>query len=138
VRRFVDTNVIVYANDPADLEKQRLARETLLEHADEIVISAQVLSELYSVLVRPSGLGMDASDARAIVEELRAYPVVPIDGELVTDAIELSIVSQLSYWDALILAAASASGCEILLSEDLSRGAVIGGVRIENPFATPE
>jgi predicted nucleic acid-binding protein len=136
VRRFVDTNVLVYANDAADPDKQRIARETLLSHASELVLSAQVLSELYVALVRPSGLGMAPADARMIVDDLRRFPILPIDDEMVLDAIDLSIRERTSYWDGLILTTAQAGGCEVVLSEDLSHGTTVGGVRVENPFLT--
>jgi predicted nucleic acid-binding protein len=41
----------------------------------------------------------------------------------------------LSFWDALIVQAAAASGAERLYSEDLSHGQVYGTVRVVNPFA---
>ncbi len=134
MRLFTDTNVLVYANDAADPEKRRIARETLLAHASELVLSAQVLSELYVVLVRPAGLGLEPTDARMIVDELRRFPILPIDDELVLDAIDLSTREHISYWDGLIVATARAGGCEAVLTEDLSHGATVGGVRIENPF----
>ena len=52
MKPFIDTNVLVYANDPADRRKQHIARETLLEHAGTLVLSAQVLAEFYSVVTR--------------------------------------------------------------------------------------
>ena len=41
---------------------------------------------------------------------------------------------RLSYWDAAILEAARALGCEVVLSEDLTHGRSYDGVRVENPF----
>jgi len=41
---------------------------------------------------------------------------------------------QISYWDAAILEAARALGCEVVLSEDLSDGQDYGGIAVENPF----
>lgn len=136
MRRFVDTNVLVYAHDPADRRKQQIARATLLDHADALVVSAQVLSELYSVLTRPTGLAMRGEDAREIVDELRGFPVVPVDDQLVLDGIGIALEARVAYWDGLILAAARTGGCEVLLSEDLSHGATVTGVTIENPFLT--
>ena len=60
--------------------------------------------------------------------------VIPIDARLVLAAIQLRQLHQLSYWDALILAAAVQGRCHVLLSEDFAHGAVLSGVRIENPF----
>lgn len=134
--RFVDTNILVYAHDPGDPEKQSVARKALLEHAEQLVLSTQILSELYTVLTRPVGLSMLPTDARAIVEELSAYPVIPLDAGLVLDAIDISLEAKVSYWDGLVVAAARSAGCELVMTEDLSHGATIAGVRIESPFAT--
>lgn len=134
VKPFVDTNVLVYANDPADAAKQRTARNVLLEHAASIVLSAQVLSEFYVVVTRRLAIPMTSRDARAIVADLGRYPVVAPDRSLVLDAIDLSRRSRIAYWDGLIVAAARRANCDVVLTEDLSHGATIGGIRIENPF----
>jgi predicted nucleic acid-binding protein len=42
--------------------------------------------------------------------------------------------AQLSYWDALILAAAQRSGARYLLSEDFQSGRRCGDVQVLNPF----
>ena len=49
-------------------------------------------------------------------------------------AIDRSVLSQISFWDALIVAASASSGCTTIYSEDLNAGQLIEGVRIENPF----
>jgi len=134
VRPFVDTNILVYANDAADARKQQVARETLLEHADSLVLSAQVLSEFYFVVTRRFSPLLPVEDARTIVDELRQAPIVVIDERLVLDAIAISASTMISYWDGLIVAAARSGGCDVLLTEDLSHGSTIAGVRIENPF----
>jgi predicted nucleic acid-binding protein len=41
---------------------------------------------------------------------------------------------QLSFWDASILHAVRLSGAKVLYSEDFQNGAVLGGVRVVNPF----
>jgi predicted nucleic acid-binding protein len=50
------------------------------------------------------------------------------------DALDVKARFQLSYWDAAIIAAARASGCTEVLSEDLNDGQDYGGVRVVNPF----
>jgi len=134
-KTFVDTNVLVYAQDAADPEKQRRARDALRLHADDLVLSAQVLSEFYVVVTRQLALPMHAEDAAAAVDHLCEHMVVPIDEHVVRDGIDVSRAAQLSFWDGLIVAAARAGGCATILTEDLATGSTIGGVRIENPFA---
>ena len=134
-RTFVDTNVLVYANDPVDPRKQEIAQEQLLARAEEIVLSAQVLSEFYTVVTRRLATPMSTTDATDAVEQLSRHPVVAVDGQLVVDGIKVSVAERVSYWDGLIVATARAAGCETLLTEDLRAGTAIAGVLIENPFA---
>jgi predicted nucleic acid-binding protein len=49
-------------------------------------------------------------------------------------AIELHRLSHISFWDAMIVHAARVAGAEVLYTEDLQHGAVIGGVPVINPF----
>jgi predicted nucleic acid-binding protein len=58
------------------------------------------------------------------------------DGESILQAISLESQEKLSFWDALVVAAAARGGAGILLSEDLPAGRTIAGVRIVNPFLT--
>jgi len=133
-RTFVDTNVLVYDVDAADLSRQARAREVLdPAGAGDLVVSTQVLSEFYVVATRK--LGLDAALAQAMVERLTRLPVVVIDASLVMAAISGSRAWGISYWDALIVRAAEAADCRRILSEDLARGTVYGSVRVENPFA---
>lgn len=58
-------------------------------------------------------------------------------GSCMQSAWELEDQYSLSWWDALIVSAAQVSGCDLLLTEDLQAGQVLGGVRVVNPFTTP-
>ncbi len=134
-RAFLDTNVLVYAVDGADPGKQALARSLLESAADkELVLSTQVLSEFYVVVTRKLEVPLSDEIAAQAVDLLGTLSVVPADVGLVRAAVAISRRSQLSYWDALIVAAAEVAGCERLLSEDLAYGQTIGEVRVENPF----
>lgn len=133
VRSFVDTNVFAYVLDDAEPAKQARARDVLSgAEPGMLVISAQVLGELYVVATRK--LGIEPAAAGAFVDDLADLPVVPIDAVLVKSAITTSRSATISYWDALIVEAATAAGCERVLTEDLADGASIGSVRIESPF----
>lgn len=133
---FVDTNVLLYTVDASEPEKRRRAVDVLEERADDLVVSAQVLSEFYAVATRRLRQPVTETEAAAYIDDLERLPIVSMDLRLVRAAIRLSREAQLSYWDGLILAAAREGGCDVLLTEDLSHGSTIGGVRIENPFLT--
>ncbi len=131
---FLDTNVVVYAFDGSDTDKQATARRLLDDPAADFVTSAQVLSEFYVVVTRKLSPPVAPEDARMALAELSKIPVVAIDERLVTEAAGLSEREDVSLWDAQILVAAARSGCEEVLTEDLSDGQSIVGVTVRNPF----
>lgn len=134
-RAFVDTNVFVYAFDDRDASKKAAALQLAATFPGrEFVVSTQVLSEFYNAVTRRLQTPLSEPDAEAAVIALAGLEVVTVDKELVLRAIRTSRVHQLSQWDALILEAAVAAGCDELLTEDLSDGAVLRGVEIVNPF----
>ena len=130
---FVDTNVFAYALDRADTTKQRLAQAVIHEHNRAVVVSTQILFELYAVCTRK--LGMDSADARAAVSAVADFPVTHTDRALAVDALQLAATAQLSIFDAAIVCAAQRSGCQMILTEDLNAGQRFGKVVVENPFA---
>jgi predicted nucleic acid-binding protein len=134
-RVFVDTNIWVYAVDRSDLTKQETAL-AVLEPRDttDVVVSAQVIGEFFAVVTRKLAPRVPAADVRAMVAQMVRLPVVAIDSRLVEAAIAGTETWQLSYWDALIVAAAETSGCDRILSEDMSHGVVYGSVQVQDPF----
>jgi predicted nucleic acid-binding protein len=133
-RVFLDTNVLVYADDSRDSRKQARARasmEVLIE-SERAVLSTQVLQEYFVAATRK--LGMAAELARARVELFARLDVVPVRSGHIVEAIDLHRLHGFSFWDALVLRSAAVAGCGQLLTEDLTHGQVVGGVRIENPF----
>lgn len=133
-RTFIDTNVLVYAFDSSEPTKQRTALDALAKSGDRSVLSTQVLSEFYVVATRKLADPLAPRVAADVVGRLSRLPVVETDTSLVRSAIDISMHSQVSYWDGLIVAAAVASGCDRILTEDLSSGATINDVEIVNPF----
>jgi predicted nucleic acid-binding protein len=133
-RIFIDTNVLVYADDASAGDKRTRALELLSELIREsrAVLSTQVLQEYFVVATRK--LGVLPEVARRKVEALSRLDVVLVRPELVLAAIDLHRLHSISFWDALILRSASAGNCARVLSEDLQHGQTLDGVRIENPF----
>jgi predicted nucleic acid-binding protein len=130
VSAFFDTNILLYAQE-ANRKGDR-ARAVLAAGGK---ISAQVLNEFTSVSRRKQGKDWPEiveaiEDALAIVD-----PPIPLTVELHTAALALARDHGFSFYDALILAAASEAGCDTLYTEDLQDGRSIGGLIIRNPFA---
>lgn len=135
-RCFVDTNILMYAHDTAAGEKHARAKR-LLEQLWESragVVSTQVLQELAVNLRRKAKQPLDAKATREVVSDYLAWQVVVNGGDSILEALDLEAHYQVSFWDALIIQAAHASGAETLYSEDLSDGQWYGAVRVENPF----
>jgi predicted nucleic acid-binding protein len=135
-RVFLDTNVVLYAEDERDRERRDRAVAVLAEivPAGRAVISTQVLQEFYSAATRK--LRLTPEQARRRVVELARLDLVIVTPELTLGAIDLARLHGLSFWDALIVRCAAAAGCGRVLTEDLNHGQEIDGVRIENPFAS--
>ena len=131
---FIDTNVLLYAGSGAneDQVKKAIARQVLAQA--DIGFSAQVMQEFYYAAVRKERLAITHDQSLKILEALSPFPVLPIDRELVLNAIEIKVRYRLSYWDAAIIAAARRLGCDVLYSEDLSHGQDYDGVKVVNPF----
>lgn len=134
-RVFVDTNVLLYAVDSADPRKHRAALEwrAHLWRSRRGRVSYQVLQEFYVQALRKNPK-RTAAAARAEVRDLLAWDPVPVDRGVVEGAWGLQDRYGLSFWDGLIVAAAHAAECEYLLTEDLTHGQVLDGVRVVSPF----
>jgi predicted nucleic acid-binding protein len=135
-RYFVDTNILMYAHDTAAGDKHARAKalvEELWQNRSGVV-STQVLQELVVNLRRKTKKPLDAKGARDVVADYLAWQVVVNGGESILEALDLEGRYQISFWDALVVQAAQASGAEILYSEDLSDGQTYGTVRVINPL----
>src|SRR5579872_2122470 len=118
--------------DPVDVTKRTTATNAIRALGSRMIISTQVLQEFFWIATKK--LGMSPTAARDVVSELCESEVVPSTPSLVADAVDLSIVTGYTLWDTLIVQAAIVGRCETLLTEDLSNGQNIKGVRVENPF----
>lgn len=133
---FVDTNVLVYGRDSAEPDRQARAQQWI-EHLWRTRggrLSFQVLHEFYVTVTAELKPGLAADEARADVRDLLAWGPLPADAGTLEDAWYLGDRHSLSFWDSLIVASARLAGCDQLLTEDLSDGAVYGGVLATNPF----
>jgi predicted nucleic acid-binding protein len=138
VRTFVDTNVLVYLFDAGEPAKQERARQVIgdLCRTGALVMSSQVLSELYVVVTRKLEEPLPPDLALRVLADLAPYPCVAIDAALVQRAAAHAAADRLSYWDALIVEAAVEAGADVLCSEDFQAGRSYQGVLVDDPFAS--
>lgn len=133
---FVDTNVLLYAisSDANELLKAQRAAE-LLAGGRPVALSAQVLQEFYWQATHPRRAhAISRQEALEFLRTLLELPVQDTTPDLILAAAQTSERFQISYWDAAIIEAARALGCDTVLTEDLSDGRDYGGIRVENPF----
>jgi len=133
-RVFIDSNIFIYAVDKADPKRRQKARSLIKEivKSGNGVVSTQVAQEFFVIATKK--LGVEPLAAKRVLEMLNQLEVISINLELIYGAIDCSILSKISFWDALIIVAARASGCRVLLSENLAHSQLISGVRVMNPF----
>jgi predicted nucleic acid-binding protein len=133
---FVDTNILMYAHDTAAGSKHERAKALIegLWRNRSGVVSTQVLQELAVNLRRKAGRPLDAKATREVVADYLTWHVVVNGGDSILGALELEERYRISFWDALVIQAAQASGAVLLYSEDLSDGQQYGGLRVVNPL----
>jgi predicted nucleic acid-binding protein len=131
---FLDTNVLLYATDSPRSGKEPIARRwlSLLWTSGAGRVSWQVLHEFYANAVRKFRRPLPI--AREIVEDLATWQPVDTSLALVRRAWHWTDAARISYWDALIVAAAELAGCTFLLTEDLQAGRKFGDVLVVDPF----
>ncbi|MCA9917418.1 MAG: PIN domain-containing protein [Anaerolineales bacterium] len=135
--QFVDTNVLVYAYDGSQGQKQTQARQLLQQLWQQQVgcISIQVLQEFYVTVTRKLANPLAPADASQIIADLGLWRVHQPQVEDVLSAIQLQQRYQLSFWDSLIVRSASQLGCSLIWTEDLNDGQQIEGCTIQSPFS---
>jgi predicted nucleic acid-binding protein len=136
-RYLVDTNLLVYTVDRREPEKRERARDVLrrLSLAGSAALPAQVLSEFSSACLRKLEPRPNPETVRREVERLLlAFPVLPLTGPVVLEALRGVREYLLSYYDAQIWAVARLGQVGMVLSEDFNAGAVLDGVLFANPL----
>ena len=138
-RSLVDTNVVIDAHDQRDPAKHAVALELWRRLSDQgrLVLSSQVFNEFCPVMMRPNRpVRLKPDQLSLILRDLEAISeVVPVTPSITFRALDAIQPYGLSFWDALIWAAAAENGVEVLDTEDFQDGRAVEGVRFVNPFA---
>ena len=134
-KAFIDTNVLLYMHSVADARKKAVAKNVFQECLDSgrIVLSTQVVQEFHAAGLRK--LQLPRETLRRLTIGLLDLPLIQIEPAHIRRALWGEEHYQISFWDALILAAAESAGAEVLYTEDLNDGQQYGPVRVENPFS---
>ena len=134
--QFVDTNVLVYAYDKRDAQKQDQAKMLLrrLWQDKTGCLSIQVLQEFYVTTTRKLAHLLTLVEASQIISDFGLWRIHQPQTEDILSAIQLQQRYQLSFWDSMIVHSASQLGCTTIWTEDLNEGQLIGGCLIQSPF----
>lgn len=134
VERFIDTNILLYGYD-LDAPAKREIAARLLEEAfrqpGQYAVSVQVLQEFQVNFTRKGG---SRDTASVLIEDFSRLAVIDNTLAVFRLGLALQVRWNLSLWDAMVLAAAKASGARELLTEDLNAGQDYDGIRAVNPF----
>ncbi len=134
-KKFIDTNIIIYANDARDRHKQKTAISliTSLMTSQEGVISTQVLQEYAYVAIRK--LNQEPGVVVRQLKILESFEVVRQSSDMIRRAIEIMQTYKISFWDSCIISNAEYANCSVIYSEDLNSGQYYSGIQILNPFS---
>ncbi len=135
-RSFIDTNVLVYAEASDTPLKQRTALALLKSlYVEGLgVLSTQVLQEYCNVALKK--LKLPAQYVRSQLDLYEQFEVVQVTPAIIHAGLDIHQTRSVSFFDAIVLASAHASGCNVIWTEDMNAGEVINGVSISNPFST--
>ncbi|MCF6235885.1 MAG: PIN domain-containing protein [Gammaproteobacteria bacterium] len=133
-KTFIDTNIIIYANDARDEEKQKKALNIVAKHMrlGTGVISTQVLQEYAHVALNKLHQRQDVILRQLFL--LEGLEIIPQSPALIRRSVEIKTSYQINFWDACIISAAEHSKCNIILSEDLNNSQFYSGILLKNPF----
>ena len=132
---FIDTNILIYANDKKDRSKQIKAARLItdLMKSGQGVLSTQVFQEYAHVAL--SKLGQTEEVVLRQLHLLEHMEVIQQSPAMIRRAVEIKKTYNINFWDACIVANAKYAECDTIYSEDLNTGQFYSGIRIENPLA---
>lgn len=135
--QFVDTNVLVYAYDSRDAQKQQQAKTVLRRLWREQLgcISIQVLQEFYVTTTRKLAQPLSILEASQIITDLGLWRIHQPQVEDILSAVQIQQRHQLSFWDSMIIRSANQLGCNVIWTEDLNEGQLVEGCLIKSPFS---
>ncbi len=137
-RVLVDTNILVYAYDRSEPEKQRQASRILdrLALAGIGVIDTQIMAEFFVAITHKIAVPLSIDEAYERIQNYaRSWPVLRISEMVVLEAVRGVRDYQFSFWDAQVWAAARLNQIPVVLSEDFNVGSQIEGITFINPFS---
>jgi predicted nucleic acid-binding protein len=127
----LDTNILIYAEDPNDPSGRH---EIAVQLIEKLSLSQHMIPGEFLNVCRRKGLVPLDIAATKVSNYAKIFDTPPTQVEDLAGAVDLLSAHNLQYFDALILTVACRAGAMILLSEDMQDGLLAGGLRVVNPF----
>lgn len=129
----VDTNILIYVNDPRDPLKQKIAASLISSLAEGILLW-QVAGEYLAASRKLESLGYNRLQAYQYIRDLQQVWYTALPTWKVIDRAE-NLISRfsLSHWDSMIVAACLEANVQRFYTEDFGYSS-IDGLEIVNPF----
>lgn len=133
-KTFIDTNIIIYANDKSDKKKQKKAIKIIKElmKTGQGTISTQVLQEYAFVALKKLNQPHDVVLRQLKI--LETFEVIKQSPEMIRRAIEIMYSYKISFLDSCIVSNAEFGNCSIIFSENLNTGQYYSGIKVVNPL----
>jgi predicted nucleic acid-binding protein len=135
---FIDTNVLVYAYDYADKEKNKPASEflsKLLIEKKEFCISNQILAEFFYVITKKKLLTLKvAGETVSEISCLDTTKIFNYSTGTTLSAISIMEKYSLHFWDALIIATMLENNVFTIYTENTKDFSRCDRVKAINPF----
>jgi len=134
---LLDTNILVYAYDAADVQKHIISKKVINKCLDgeyNIAISPQNLSEFFSVTTS-KGL-LEKTDAVKVISDIIVFPgwvKINFDHTTVLAAAKISDEYKMSYWDSLLAATMKQNSVLKIYTEN-KKDFKMPWLVVENPF----
>ena len=131
---FIDTNIIIYANDKRDMARQKKAIDiikSLMKNRNG-TISTQVLQEYAFVALNKLKQSQDIVLRQ--LKLLESFEVINQSADQIRRAVEIKHLYNIGFWDACIISNAEYAHCIEIYSEDLNTGQFYSGIQINNPL----
>lgn len=129
----VDTNILIYVNDPRDPVKQEIVASLVSTLTDGVLLW-QVACEYLAASRKLEPLGYDRTQAYQYIRDLQQVWYTALPTWVVIDRAEnLMNRFSLSHWDSMIVAACLEANVQTLHTEDFGYSN-IDGLGIVNPF----
>lgn len=138
IETFLDTNILVYAFDLAEAEKQPIAYKILQQATqgrEKFHISNQVLAELSRTLTHKLAKPYTQEETIEILTlfQLPTWIIYSYRLSTLTQALRLQQQNTISFWDALIVATMMENHVYQIYTEDMTFSK-IPGIKAVNPF----